>query len=156
MSEPVRGVKVKLTSAKLHEDTIHRGPAQIMPASRRAIHAAMLTAEPTVLEPLLKVEVRTPQEFLGNVNQSIKGRRGQVKTIESEEELAIVDSSIPVAESFGLSADMRSSTEGRALWASEFEKFDEVPQSLQEEAVRETRERKGMKPKPPNPEDLVD
>lgn len=156
MSEPVRGVKVKLTSAKLHEDTIHRGPAQIMPASRRAIHAAMLTAEPTVLEPLLKVEVRTPQEFLGNVTQSIKGRRGQVKTIESEEELAIVDSSIPVAESFGLSADMRSSTEGRALWASEFEKFDEVPQSLQGEAVRETRERKGMKPKPPNPEDLVD
>ncbi len=156
MNEPTRGVKVKLTSAKLHEDTIHRGPAQIMPASRRAIHAAILQAEPTVLEPLLKVEVRTPQEFLGNVTQAIKSRRGQVKTIESEEELAIVDSSIPVAESFGLSADMRSSTEGRALWASEFEKFDEVPGSLQEEAIRETRERKGLKPKPPEPGELID
>lgn len=156
MNEPVRGVKVKLTNAKLHEDTIHRGPAQIMPATRRAIHAAFLLADPIVLEPFLKVEVRTPQEFLGNVTQSIKGRRGQVKSIESEEDLAIVDSSIPVAESFGLSADMRSATEGRALWGSEFEKFDEVPQSLQGEAIKTTRERKGMKPNPPKPEELVD
>lgn len=155
MEEPVRGVKVKLTSAKLHEDTIHRGPAQIIPASRRAIQAAMLQANPTVLEPLLKVEVRTPQEFMGNVTQSIKGRRGMVKSIESEEDLAIVDSSIPVAESFGLSADLRSATEGRALWGSEFEKFDEVPASLQEEAIKDTRERKGLKPKPPSPEELI-
>ncbi len=156
MNEPVRGVKVSLTSAKLHEDTIHRGPAQIMPATRKAIHAAFLQGEPTVLEPLLKVEVRTPQKFLGNVTQTIKGRRGQVKTIESEEDLAIVDSSIPVAESFGLSADLRSATEGRALWGSEFEQFDEVPPSLQEEAVRETRERKGLKPTPPSPNELID
>lgn len=156
MSEPVRGVLVKLTNAKLHEDAIHRGPAQIMPATRKAIHAAFLLAEPTVLEPLLKVEVRTPQEFLGNVTQSIKSRRGQVKSIESEEELAIVDSSIPVAESFGLSADMRSATEGRALWGSEFAKFSEVPASLQSDAIKGTRERKGMKPNPPKPSDLVD
>ncbi len=156
MNEPSRGVKVKLTNAKLHEDTIHRGPAQIMPATRRSIHAAMLEADPTVLEPLLKVEVRTPQEFMGEVTQTIKGRRGKVKSIESEEDLAIVDSSIPVAESFGLSADLRSATEGRALWGSEFEKFEEVPGSLQEEAIRETRERKGLKPEPPNSEELTD
>ncbi len=156
MNEPSRGAKVKLTNAKLHEDTIHRGPAQIMPATRRSIHAAMLEAEPTVLEPLLKVEVRTPQEFLGNVTQTIKGRRGKVKSIESEEDLAIVDSSIPVSESFGLSADLRSATEGRALWGSEFEKFEEVPQSLQEEAIRDTRERKGLKPEPPDPTELTD
>ncbi|KXA90422.1 elongation factor EF-2 [candidate division MSBL1 archaeon SCGC-AAA259B11] len=156
MNEPVRGVKVALTNAKLHEDTIHRGPAQIMPATRRAIHAAFLKAEPTILEPLLKVEVRTPQEFLGEVTQTIKSRRGQVKSIESEEDLAIVDSSIPVAESFGLSADMRSATEGRALWGSEFEKFEEVPPSLQEKAIRETRERKGLKPNPPKPSELID
>lgn len=156
MNEPVRGVRVSFTDAKLHEDAIHRGPAQIMPATRKAIHAAVLVANPIVLEPYLKVEVRTPQEFLGNVTQVIQGRRGQVKSIESEEELAIVDSSIPVAESFGLSADMRSATEGRAIWGSEFEKFDEVPSSLQEEAIRETRERKGLKPSPPKPQDLVE
>lgn len=156
MNEPVRGVKVKLADAKLHEDAIHRGPAQIMPATRKAIHAAILVAEPTVLEPLLKVEARTPQEFLGNVTQLIQGRRGQVRSIESEEELAIVDSSIPVSESFGLSADMRSATEGRALWGSEFEKFDEVPQSLQEEAIKNTRERKGLKPSPPDPRKLLE
>lgn len=156
MNEPVRGAKIMLTDAKLHEDAIHRGPAQIMPATRKAMHATLLVAEPTVLEPLLKVEIRTPQEFMGNVTQVIQGRRGQVKSIESEEELAIVDSSIPVAESFGLSADMRSATEGRALWGSEFEKFDEVPQSLQGEAIKETRKRKGLKPKPPQPQDLVE
>ncbi len=156
MNEPVRGVKVKLTNAKLHEDTIHRGPAQIMPATRKAIQASMMKANSSVLEPLLKVEVRTPQEFLGNVTQTIKGRRGKVKSIDSEEDLAIVDSSIPVAESFGLSADLRSATEGRALWGSEFAKFEEVPQSLQEEAIRETRERKGLDPKPPSPGEIMD
>jgi len=61
-----------------------------------------------------------------------------------------------VAESFGLSADMRSSTEGRALWGSEFEKFDEVPPSLQEDAIKETRERKGLKPTPPDLRELVE
>ncbi len=156
MGEPVRGVKVKLTNAKLHEDTIHRGPAQIVPATRKAIQAAMLKDDPTILEPLLKVEVRTPQEFMGDVTQTIKGRRGRVKTIDSEEDLAIVDSSIPVSESFGLSADLRSATEGRALWGSEFEKFDEVPNSLQEEAIKDTRERKGMKETPPTPSELVE
>ncbi len=156
MGEPVRGVRVNLVDAKLHEDNIHRGPAQIMPATRKAIHAAVLVANPTILEPFLKVEVRTPQEFLGNVTQVIQSRRGQVNSIDSEEGLAIVTSHIPVAESFGLSADMRSSTEGRALWGSEFSEFDEVPQSLQGEAIKTTRERKGMKPKPPRPEDLVE
>ncbi|MBS3815389.1 MAG: elongation factor EF-2 [Hadesarchaea archaeon] len=156
MQEPVRGAKVLITDAKLHEDAIHRGPAQVIPAVRKAIHAAMLLSEPTVLEPLLKVEIRVPQEFLGGATQVVQGRRGQIRSIESEEELAIVDSSVPVAESFGLSADLRSSTEGRALWGSEFEKFDEVPQSLQGEAIKETRERKGLKPKPPSPQELVE
>lgn len=156
MQEPARGVKVSIVDAKLHEDAIHRGPAQVIPAVRRAIHAAMLVAEPTVLEPYLKVEIRVPQEFLGGATRVVQGRRGQVKSIKSEEELAIVDSSIPVAESFGLSADLRSETEGRALWGSEFEKFDEVPPSLQKEAIIDTRKRKGLKPKPPTPQDLVE
>lgn len=155
MREPARGVKVLLTDAKLHEDAIHRGPAQVIPAVRRATHAAILVADPTILEPLLKVEIRVPQELLGEATRVIQGRRGKINSVESEEELAIVNSSLPVSNSFGLSADMRSATEGRALWASEFKKFEEVPPSLRGKAIQKTRKRKGLKSRPPEPQELV-
>ncbi len=156
MREPMRGVKVLITDAQLHEDAVHRGPAQIIPAVRRATHAAILLADPIVLEPVLKLEVRVPQEFLGSATHVIQGRRGQVGAIESEEELAIMKASLPVASSFGLSAEMRSSTEGRAIWATEFDRFAPMPQELEKNAIKQTRERKGLKPQPPKPEDLIE
>ncbi len=156
MREPCRGVKVLLSDAVLHEDAVHRGPAQIIPAVRRAIQAAMLMADPIVLEPLLKLEVRVPQEFLGGATKVVQGRRGKVGAMESEEELAIMTSSIPVSASFGLAAEMRSETEGRAVWGTEFDKFDLVPDNLAVQAIKETRERKGLKPQPPKPQELLD
>lgn len=156
MREPARGLKVLIKDAQLHEDSVHRGPAQIVPAVRRATQAAILMAKPLVLEPILKLEVRVPQEFLGGATRVIQGRRGRIVTIESEGELAVIKASLPVANSFGLAAEMRSATEGRAIWATEFERFDPVPREMQEQVIKSTRKRKGLKLEPPKPEDFID
>jgi elongation factor 2 len=156
MREPMRGLKVLIVDAMLHEDSVHRGPAQIIPAVRRAIQAAVLMAKPQVLEPILRLEVRVPQEFLGGCTKVIQGRRGRIISMESEEDIAVVKALLPVANSFGLAAEMRSETEGRAIWGTEFEKFDPVPKELQEQTILETRKRKGLKPEPPKPEDFLD
>ncbi|MDI6819729.1 MAG: elongation factor EF-2 [Candidatus Hodarchaeaceae archaeon] len=156
MREPTRGLKVLITDASLHEDSVHRGPAQIVPAVRRAIQAAMLMANPIVLEPILKLEVRVPQEFLGGSTKVVQGRRGRIISMESEEDIAVIRASLPVANSFGLAAEMRSETEGRAIWGTEFDRFEPMPRELQEQTIRETRKRKGLKPEPPKPEDFLD
>ncbi len=156
MREPMRGLKVLIVDAMLHEDSVHRGPAQIIPAVRRAIQAAVLMAKPQVLEPILRLEVRVPQEFLGSCTKVIQGRRGRIISMESEEDIAVVKALLPVANSFGLAAEMRSETEGRAIWGTEFEKFDPIPRELQEQTILETRKRKGLKPEPPKPEDFLD
>ncbi len=156
MREPMRRLKVLITDASLHEDSVHRGPAQIIPAVRRPIQAGILLANSVVLEPLLKLEVRVPQEFMGGATKVIQGRRGRITTMESEEDIAIIKASLPVANSFGLAAEMRSETEGRAIWGTEFEKFEQLPKELQEQVIRDTRKRKGLKLEPPKPEDFME
>ena len=156
MREPMRGLKAMIVDATLHEDSVHRGPAQIIPAVRRPIQAAILLAEPTLLEPLLRLEVRVPQEFMGGATKVIQGRRGKILSMEAEEDITIIKASLPVANSFGLAAELRSETEGRAIWATEFEKFDVLPKELQEQVIRDTRKRKGLKPEPPRPEEFME
>jgi len=76
--------------------------------------------------------------------------------MESEEDIAIIKASLPVANSFGLAAEMRSETEGRAIWGTEFEKFEQLPKELQEQVIRGTRKRRGLKLEPPKPEDFME
>lgn len=156
MREPMRGLKVMIDDATLHEDAVHRGPAQIVPAVRRAIQAGILLASPTVLEPLLKLEVRVPQEFMGGATKVVQGRRGRILNMEAEEDITIIKASVPVANSFGLAAELRSETEGRAIWATEFDRFDELPRELQEQVIKDTRKRKGLKPEPPKADEFME
>lgn len=156
MREPSRGLKILIEDASLHEDTVHRGPAQIIPAVRRPIQACFLMAEPVVLEPILKLEVRVPQEFMGGATSVIQSRRGRIVNMETEEEIVVLKANMPVANSFGLAAQLRSETEGRAVWATEFEKYDKLPKELQEQVVRDTRKRKGLKLETPKPQEFMD
>ncbi len=156
MREPMRGLKVLIDDVTLHEDSVHRGPAQIIPAVRRPIQAGILLANPTVLEPLLKLEVRVPQEFMGGATKVIQGRRGKILSMEAEEDITIIKASLPVANSFGLAAELRSETEGRAIWGTEFEKYNQLPRELQEQVIRDTRKRKGLKPEPPRPDEFME
>jgi len=153
--EPVYGVKVKLVDCKLHEDAVHRGPAQVIPAVRSAIFAAMLQANPTLLEPYQKIFVTVPQEMLGNVTREIQGRRGQILEMNTEGDMVTVVAKAPVKEMFGFAGDIRSATAGKAMWSVEHAGFEPVPANMLEEFIMEVRKRKGLKLEIPKPEDFV-
>jgi len=154
--EPVRGVKVILHDAVIHEDPAHRGPAQIYPAIRNPIYAGMLMSHPTLLEPIQKLDIRTPMDFMSSVITVITKRRGRVLNVmQHSGNVVRILAEIPIAESMDLAEALRSATAGRAFWGTEFSRWAPVPDSLLPELVRKIRERKGLKPEPPKPEDFI-
>jgi elongation factor 2 len=153
--EPCEGIKVRLVDVTLHEDAVHRGPAQVIPAVRSAIFAAILMANDVVLEPMQKVFISVPQNLMGSATQQIQGRRGQILDIDSEGDTVVVVGKTPVAEMFGFAGDLRSATEGRAIWSTEFLGFEVLTQSLQPEIVKQIRQRKGLKAEMPKPHDFI-
>ena len=147
--EPVMSVMVKLKDAKLHEDAIHRGPAQTIPAMRNAIKGALVRANTALMEPMQKMHVSVPNDWLGGVTREITQRRGEIEDMPSDGEITTVIGKVPVAETFGFSNDIRAASQGRAVWNSENCGFEELPRSLLEKVVGEIRQRKGMKPEIP-------
>jgi len=148
--EAVRGTQITMTDAQLHEDPVHRGPAQMMPATRGAIFAAILSARPTLLEPIYKIQVTIPPEELGNVTGLISRKRGSIHNVEQKGPIVVVTGFLPVSETLGLSQEMRAATSGRAFWQSTFDHWAPVPDSMLMDTVRKVRERKGMEPEPPS------
>ncbi len=147
-NEKLYGVKVKLVDAKLHEDSIHRGPAQVIPAVRNAIYGAMCQGNRVLLEPVQKVYVNVPTELVGAVTREIQQRRGVIVDMEQEEYQTIIHAKAPVAEMFGFASAIRSATGGRVLWSTENAGYERVPRDIQPQIVRQIRERKGLKPEP--------
>ncbi len=154
--EKVTGVKVRLVDAMIHEDAVHRGPAQILPAIKRPIYAGILMADPTLLEPMQMVEVRVPPEFMGSVTNLLQKKRANIGDMTQEDDLMIIKGKAPVAEMFGFANDMRSATEGRALWSTEYAGYEEMPKSVVKEVVASIRKRKGENPEPPTPQFFLD
>ena len=142
--EKVLAVKVKLVDAKLHEDSIHRGPAQVIPAVRDAIREAMLQASAVLLEPKQRVFIHVGQDYMGAGMTEIQKRRGQINEMNQEGNMTVIDSKCPVAEMFGFAGDIRSATEGRALWSTEFVGFEKLPNELQEDVIKKIKQRKGL------------
>jgi len=153
--EPCMGLKVKLVDCKLHEDAVHRGPAQVIPAVRSAIFAAILQAQPTLLEPYQKLFITVPQDMLGNVTREIQGRRGQIIEMRTEGDMVTVIAKAPVKEMFGFAGSIRSATSGKAIWSTEHAGFEQVPQGLLENFILEVRKRKGLKLEIPKAEDFI-
>ena len=153
--EPVQNLKIRLVDVKLHEDAIHRGPAQVIPAVRSAVKAGILMANDSLLEPIQKIQITVPTEQMGNATTQIQGRRGQVLDMQSEGDTVTVVGKAPVAELFGFAGDIRSATEGRAMWNTEFAGFELVPQNLVREVVTGIRKRKGLKEQIPTPADYL-
>ena len=146
--EKCMGLKIRLVDAKLHEDSIHRGPAQVIPAARSAVYGAMCLGERVLLEPIQKVFINVPQDYMGDAVRELQSRRGVIEDIKQEEENAVVVAKAPVAEMFGFASSVRSATQGRALWSTENAGFVQVPVELQPKVVAEIRTRKGLKPEP--------
>ena len=154
--EPMYGLKVNLEDILIHEDPVHRGPAQILPMTWRPIWGAFLLSEPKLLEPILSFECKVPNDFVSPVITLLQKRRGKILDMVNEEDMVIVKAELPVAESFGIADELRSSTQGRAFWATQFSRWAPVPESMQAEVIRQIRERKGLPPTPPRPEEFCE
>jgi elongation factor 2 len=144
-NEPVEGALVRLLDARLHEDAIHRGPAQVIPAVRRSLHNALIDAEVRLLEPIQEVRIDVPPEHMGPASGEIQGRRGRIGDMYQEAGQQVVEGVAPVEEMIGFSSDIRSATEGRASWNTENAGFQVMADNLQRETIMQIRERKGMK-----------
>ena len=154
--ETMRGVKVKLVDVDLHEDPIHRGAAQIIPATRRTFFSGFLSANPCLLEPIQKITVKCPVEQVGQITRIIASKRGSVLSVEQKEYVTIVAGELPASETSDLSEVIRSATGGRAFWGLAFSKWARVPTSLQGDIIAEIRQRKGLTPKPPKAQDFME
>jgi len=154
--EPAYGLKVNLEDILIHEDPVHRGPAQILPMTWRPIWCAFLLSEPKLLEPIMSFECKVPNEFVSPVISLVQKRRGRILDMVNEEDMVIVKAELPVAESFGIADELRSSTQGRAFWATQFSRWAPVPESMQADVIRQIRERRGLSPTPPKAEEFYE
>ena len=154
--EPIYGLKINLEDIVVHEDPVHRGPAQVLPMTWRPIWCAFLLSDPKLLEPLISFECKVPNEFVSNVIAIVQKRRGKVLDMINDEDLIMVRAEMPVSESFGLAEELRSSTQGRAFWATQFSRWAFVPEQMQMEIIKQIRERRGLAPTPPRAEEFFE
>jgi len=141
--EPCMKMKVSLTDTKLHEDAIHRGPAQVYPAVRDALYSAMKDASACIFEPIQIYLIEAPLNFLSALTGLVTSKRGQLLDVRQEID-ATIKAKIPVAEMIGWSDDLRGATEGRGVSSLVDQMFEKMPNELQFEAIRNIRKRKGL------------
>lgn len=143
--EPSNKVKVMLMDVKLHEDAIHRGPAQVYPAVRDGLRQAMMTGSPLILEPLQIMQFEAPSEYMGEISKLVQNKRGQLLDMNQTADIVTVKAKMPVAEMFGLTNDLRSATGGRGVQFVLDQIFETVPHELQSKVLHQLRQRKGLK-----------
>ncbi len=144
--EEVRGVKIILTDMLLHEDAIHRGPAQVIPAVRDAIKDAILQANPILLEPIQIIRVDLPMANLSNVSALIQSKRSIIDNVKDDGNKAVITAEMPVSSTFNFTNELRSATEGRGSWSLAGETFRKLPRDIYPNVVKQIRERKGLPP----------
>jgi elongation factor 2 len=154
--EYCRGLKVILHHYVPHEDPAHRTYAQLMPATRRGILGATLSAKPVLLEPILGIEVKCTAEQIGAVSGVISAKRGKMLNVEQKGILTMIDGEVPAAETFDLSQSMRGATSGKAIWNTHFKSWSPAPKSVMSEIILELRKRKGLAPEPPKASEFID
>jgi elongation factor G len=108
-------------------------------AGSMALKAAVDKADPTVLEPIMRVEVVMPEEFMGDVIGDLNSRRGHIEGMDNRNGTQVVSAFVPLASMFGYVTDLRSMTQGRATSSMEFAHYAEVPQSIAAELVQKAR-----------------
>ena len=154
--EQMRDCKFTFTHFVPHEDTAHRGLSQLGPASRRACLASVLLAQSVILEPILGIEVRVPQDLVGNVASVLSGKRGKVIDMQQKGVVSIVIGEVPASETFDISQVMRGQTAGKAMWNTFFKSWSPIPKSLVAQLIPDIRKRKGLSPEPPKAEEFID
>ena len=130
---PVIDLKVTLTDGSYHE--VDSSEMAFKIAGSMAMKEAVLKASPVLLEPIMKVEVEVPEDFLGDVMGDLNSRRGQIEGMGSEAGVAKVTADVPLAEMFGYATDIRSKTQGRGIFSMEFSHYGEVPRNVAEAII---------------------
>ena len=132
---PVQDVKVTLYDGSYHE--VDSSEMAFKIAGSMAIKKAMRAANPILLEPIFKVEVTTPEEYMGDVIGDLNSRRGQVSGMTDRNNAKIINAQVPLAQMFGYATDLRSKTQGRASYSMEFEKYVQVPNNIAQQVIAE-------------------
>ena len=130
---PVIDLKATLVDGSYHE--VDSSEMAFKIAGSMAMRNAVQKASPVILEPMMKVEVEVPEDFLGDVMGDLNSRRGNIEGMNSEDGLAKVAAKVPLAEMFGYATDIRSKTQGRGIFSMEFSNYDEVPRNVAEAIV---------------------
>jgi len=142
--EPCHKMKVSVVDMKLHEDAIHRGPAQVYPAVREAIKEAFAKATPTIYEPVQVHQIEAPNEFMGAITSLVSQKRGNLVDVQQDEATVTLRAELPVQEMIGWTSDLRSATEGRGVSSLVSQSFKKLPGELQTKVIKQIRERKGL------------
>jgi len=143
-NEPCSAIKISLVDAKLHEDAIHRGPAQVIPAVSDAIKEAILKGKPSLLEPVQTIRIDAPEELISSAMNQVQNRRGQVLDTKIELGAAKIQAKMPVAEMFGFEAMLKSATGGKGFYSLIDVTFERIPEELRMNTINKIRERKGL------------
>ena len=130
---PVEDVKVELVDGSYHE--VDSSEAAFKVAGSMAIKEALKRGKSVILEPVMAVEVETPEEYLGFVMGDIPSRRGMIQGQESRGNTTVISAKVPLGNMFGYATDLRSGTQGRAMYTMQFDSYEPVPKSVQEEIV---------------------
>ncbi|MBR8742164.1 elongation factor G [Nocardiopsis sp. MG754419] len=134
---PLVGIKVRLTDGQFHE--VDSSEMAFKTAGSMAFKEAVKLAKPALLEPLMAVEVTTPEEYMGDVVGDLNSRRGQIQSMDERSGVRLVKALVPLSEMFGYVGDLRSRTQGRANYSMVFDSYAEVPSAVAQEIVAKVR-----------------
>jgi elongation factor G len=134
---PLIDVRATVVDGSYHE--VDSSEMAFKIAGSMAAKAAVAKADATILEPIMKVEVTTAEEFMGDVIGNLNARRGQIDGIDERGSSRVIASHVPLAEMFGYATELRSMTQGRATYAMEFSRYAEVPSSIASELIAKSK-----------------
>jgi elongation factor G len=134
---PMVGIKATLLDGQYHD--VDSSEMAFKIAGSMVFKEAARKANPVLLEPIMAVEVRTPEEYMGDVIGDINSRRGQIRHMGEAHGVKIIESLVPLSEMFGYVGDLRSRTQGRAVYSMQFSNYAEVPRTISEEIIAKTR-----------------
>jgi elongation factor G len=134
---PLVGVKATLLDGAYHD--VDSSEMAFKIAGSQVLKEGVKRANPVLLEPLMAVEVRTPEEYMGDVIGDLNSRRGMIQSMEDASGVKVVRANVPLSEMFGYIGDLRSKTQGRAVYSMQFDSYSEVPKAVADEIIQKTR-----------------
>jgi elongation factor 2 len=150
--EPCISLRVVLTDAELHEDPVHRGPGQVLPAVRFALKNGILSGSPALMEPKQIIRIDVPTELMGGALREVQNRRGKILDMSEERGASVLQAKVPVAEIFGFDSALKSATGGKGFYSLMDVIFEKLPSDLQDQVILKIRKRKGLSEEIPKPE----